>query len=209
MDHGYRTDLFLNPIPIMASGTHDVAVATGACLWIPKVTWNEVGGFPAWFESVAEDIYICMAARLLGHNVTVLGGPGFDHWVGRNLGGGKVVDQRLVTTVRRRALSERNKTFVMLLCYPALLLWLVLPLHVLFLAAEALFLLVRRFGIGPVRRIYFSIPGWYWRRHAVIRELRARLRLRRARTLRSFLSQTSWMPQKLVMLHRHGLPNLR
>jgi hypothetical protein len=209
MDHGYRTDLFLNPIPIMDSGTHDVAVATGACLWIPKATWNEVGGFTTWFESVAEDIYICMAARLLGRKVTVLDGPGFDHWVGRNLGGGKVVDQRLVTTVRRRALSERNKTFVMLLCYPSLLLWLVLPLHAAALAAEALFLLVRGTGVNAVRQIYLTIPKACWRQRAASREWRARLKSRRACSVRKFLSQTSWLPQKLVMLRRYGLPTLR
>lgn len=209
MDRGYRVDPFLNPVPEMAKGTHEVAVATGACLWVPKTTWDEIGGFPPWFESVAEDIYLCVAARLLGHRVVVLDGPGFDHWVGRNLGGGKLIDRRLVTTARRRALSERNKTFTMLLCYPSLLLWALLPLHVLFMTAEALFLLVRGAGASKVGRIYFAIPA-AWKQHRVeAMRLRAKLSANRRCTLRRFLSQTSWLPRKLVMLRRHGMPTLR
>lgn len=209
MDHGYRTDLFLNPIPVMARGTHEVAVATGACLWIPRATWDEIGGFPPWFESVAEDIYLCMAARLLGHEVIVLDGPGFDHWVGRNLGGGKLVSQRLVTTVRRRTLSERNKTFAMLLCYPSLLLWLALPLHALFIAVEALFLLARGAGLQAVKRIYAEIPKGWWRQKASICELREHLQASRRCTLGRFASQMSLAPQKLLMLWRYGTPMLR
>lgn len=209
MDHGYRTDLFLNPVPVMARGTHEVAVATGACLWIPKATWDEIGGFPPWFESVAEDIFLCVAARLLGHDVIVLDHPGFDHWVGRNLGGGKLVAQRLVTTVRRRTLSERNKTFVMLLCYPSVLLWMALPFHMLFIAVEALFLLLRGVGLQRVKRIYAEVPRGWWRQRLAIRELRARLQSRRHCTLRRFTSQMNWTPHKLLMLWRHGVPTLR
>ena len=89
VDRGYEFDLFMNPIPVFAEGPTEVSTVTGACLWIPRKVWDEIGGFPDWFESVAEDIYLCHAARLLGYPVVVLAEPGFDHWIGRNLGGGK------------------------------------------------------------------------------------------------------------------------
>ena len=208
VDCGYRTDIFLNPIPILKPGTHDVGVATGACLWIPRVVWNAVGGFPDWFESIAEDIYLCLAARLLGYRVIVIDAPGFDHWIGKNLGGGKVVAKRLITTVRRRSLSERNKTFVMLLCYPTIVLLAAVPLHFVLLATEAFYLLVSGTGYSKVRRIYRPIPVALWRQRKQIAKLRAHLMCQRRCAVRRLFSQTAWMPQKLHMLLRHGKPEL-
>jgi len=209
VDRGYRTDPFLNPIPILTPGTHEAGVATGACLWIPRQVWDAIGGFPPWFESVAEDIFLCLAARLLGHRVLVLDGPGFDHWIGKKLGGGKVVAQRLLTTTRRRALSERNKTAAMLMCYPLPALLALLPLHAVSLAAEALFLLVRRSGRDKVARIYGPIPGWLWRHRRPIHNWRQTLMRQRCASTRTMFAQTVWRPHKLTMLLRHGPPELR
>lgn len=208
IDRGYRTDLFLNPIPIMAPGVHEAGVATGACLWIPRNVWNEVGGFPDWFESVAEDIFICFAARLLGHRVVVLDAPAFDHWIGKNLGGGKLDSGKLHSSFRRRRLSERNKTFAMLCCYPWLALLVLLPLHVLSLMVEATFLLVAMRAPGKVGAIYKEAFAGQWRHWRQVAELRGRLmRNRRASTAR-FFAFTDWIPVKLVMLFRHGTPRL-
>lgn len=208
VDNGYRTDLFLNPIPIMEAGTHEAGVATGACLWIPRQIWDEVGGFPEWFESVAEDIFFCMAARLLGYRVAVLGIPPFDHWIGKNLGGGKVVDGTLHSTVRRRALSERNKTFVMSCCYPWQALLLLAPLHVASLSIEALFLLLSGTPAKSVWRIYAGIPGAVWKQGTRIHALRRQLMQSRKTTNKEFFAFTDWLPHKLRLLLRHGRPAL-
>ncbi len=208
MDRGFRTDILMNPVPVLTSTTHEVAVATGACLWVPRSVWDAVGGFPQWFESIAEDIYLCWAARLLGHRTVVLDTPGFDHWVGKNLGGGKVIANRMSTTIRRRALSERNKTFVMLLCYPASILLLVLPLHAVLLTVEALFLLVTGTSPQAIRRIYVPIPGAVWHQRKHLLSLRRHLLLQRKSSLRHLFAQTSWGSRKLGMLLRHGRPKL-
>lgn len=209
VDRGYRTDPFLNPIPILELGQHEVGVATGACLWIPRQVWDATGGFPPWFESVAEDIFLCLAARLLGHRVIVLDTPGFDHWVGRNLGGGKVVDGGLRTTVRRRALSERNKTYAMLCCYPWPMLYLLLPLHVALLTCETLFLVLSGAGIAKIRGIYAGIPGAVWDRRQDISRLRHRLMRQRRAGTRGLFAFSRWLPHKLTMLFHHGRPDLR
>lgn len=209
VDHGYRTDLFLNPIPIFSTDTHEAGIATGACLWIPRTIWDAIGGFPDWFESVAEDIFLCVAARLLGYHVIVLGAPGFDHWIGKNLGGGKIVGQRLSTTVRRRALSERNKTFVMLLCYPLPTLLGIMPAHLISLIVEALFLLLTGSGRNNVRQIYAPILPALWQHRTDITMLRTKLMQCRRCTLTQLFTQTDWLPQKLRMLLRHGKPELR
>ena len=208
VDHGYRTDPFLNPIPIMQPGTHEAGVATGACLWIPRHVWNEVGGFPDWFESVAEDIFMCMAARLLGHRVMVLDAPAFDHWIGKNLGGGKVDAGKLKSTVRRRTLSERNKTCVMLCCYPWWALAAILPLHAASLAMEAVFLLLAGTSPGKVGAIYREAFAGPWRNRPRIVALRAHLMDRRRAGSARLFAFTDWVPAKLAMLFRHGTPRL-
>ena len=208
VDRGYRTDPFLNPIPILSESTHEAGVATGACLWIPRQVWDAVGGFPPWFESVAEDIFLCVAARLLGYRVLVLDAPGFDHWIGKNLGGGKLVAQRLRTSVRRRSLSERNKTAVMLMCYPWPALVPLLPLHTALLATEALFLLATGTTSEKVCRIYGPIPQWLWSHRQDIHVWRKRLIQQRRTSAPTFFAQTRWFPEKLRMLLRHGKPSL-
>jgi GT2 family glycosyltransferase len=208
LDRGYRSDPFLNPIPITIAGTHEAGIATGACLWIPRLVWEATGGFPPWFESVAEDIFLCVAARLLGYRVVVLDDPGFDHWVGRTLGGGKVMGGKLHTTARRRALSERNKTFAMLCCYPWVGL-LLLPPHAILLAIEALYLAVAGTGLAKVWHIYSGIPAALWRhRHDIIR-LRRRLMSQRQTSIGAFFAFTDWVPSKLQMLFRHGRPKVQ
>jgi len=209
VDRGYEFDWFMNPIPVFFEGTHEVATATGAALWIPRAVWDAVGGFPPWFESVAEDIFFCQAARLLGFPTFVLGEPGFDHWIGKNLGGGKVIADKLRTTVRRRALSERNKTAVMLICYPWWALAAVLPLHALFLAAEAVGLWLSGPGRGKIGRIYGQIVPFLWRNRRQLLALRRSLHARRAVSGWRYMRRFRWLPQKLIMLLRHGLPDVR
>lgn len=209
VDHGYEFDLFMNPIPVFATDTHEVATATGACLWVPREVWDAVGGFPPWFESVAEDIYLCQAARLLGFPTRVLSAPGFDHWIGMNLGGGKVVAGKLRTSARRRALSERNKTTVMLLCYPAWALLLLLPAHALFLSAEAALLWLSNAGSEKVRRIYGGIIPFLWRQRRDIVALRRKLRVQKKLSGWHYMRRFRWLPHKLWMILRHGVPDIR
>lgn len=209
VDRGYEFDLFMNPLPVFDAKSRQVATATGACLWVPRCIWEATGGFPPWFESVAEDIFLCQAARLLGYPTRVLSAPGFDHWIGKNLGGGKVVDNRLSTTVRRRSLSERNKTMVMLLCFPAWTLTILLPIHMLLLAAEAVFLSLNGTGWRQIRTIYFSLLPCVWtnRRHLIA--LRQKLRSRRAISDLQYIRRFRLFPHKLRMLLRYGTPTIR
>lgn len=209
VDRGYEFDLFMNPIPSFATGRQDVATVTGACLWIPRNIWDEVGGFPDWFESVAEDIYLCHAARLLGYGVTVLDTPGFDHWIGRNLGGGKVQDDRLVSTIRRRTLSERNKTWVMMICYPMPALLVILPLHLLLLAIEACFLLLAGAPWHSLKEIYAALPRALFREADAVATKRRYLKKHNRLKPIAYLARFRLLPRKLIMLFRYGLPKLR
>ncbi len=130
LDIGCLLDPFLNPLPNLDPDQGDVAMVAGACLWLPRQLWQELGGFPNWFGSIAEDLYLCTRARLAGHPVQALGHSGFRHHVGHSFGGGRSEHgNRLATTRKRRALSERNKTFVMAMTYPAPWFQLLFPVH--------------------------------------------------------------------------------
>lgn len=208
VDRGYFFDIFLNPIPRFTQGTGNVGAVTGACLWIPKMLWNCIGGFPEWFESVAEDIYLCLAARALGYSVKCLDGPGFDHWVGRNLGGGKIVKQRLSTTMRRRALSERNKTFTMMMLYPSWLLAIVLPLHLFLLEIEGAVITIFTKKTAIFKRIYLPLLRSIRRESKHICIFRHRIQKNKHVKNRIFLSDFYFIPWKLVMLFRFGFPQV-
>jgi GT2 family glycosyltransferase len=208
LDIGSRLDPFFNPVPNRDAARNDVAMVMGACLWIDKALWDELGGFPAWFGSIGEDLQLCCRARLAGHPVRALGTSGYRHRVGQSFGGGKPQDGRLVTTFRRRALSERNKTFVLVTTCPAPDVLLLLPLHLLLLLFEGALLSLLRLDPAYLARIYLPVfAGLASRRaelHAERRIAMASRRIPRA----DFYAVFDWLPYKLRMLLRHGLPRV-
>lgn len=208
IDRGSRLDPFLNPVPNLDQKQQEVGMVIGACLWIPRCLWEEIGGFPEWFGSLAEDMYVSCCARLWGYPVQVLPESGFKHWVGNSLGGGKVVDNRLITNRKRRALSERNKNFVMVLCYPTPWLQLFLPFHILVLLLEGLVIALVKKEPSLFIDIYLFSVAALWKRHTELN--RKRLNIQRSHNLRrcNFFGVFDWRPYKLRMLLRHGFPKI-
>jgi GT2 family glycosyltransferase len=209
IDRGSLLDPFLNAVPNLDEKRPDVGVVIGACLWIPKATWEELGGFPEWFGSLAEDTLLCLQARLRGYPVRVVNAAGFSHRVGHSLGGGRVNNNRLQTNLKRRALSERNRSFVMALCYPAPFFQFMLPLHMLALLAEgAMLSLLKRDG-KLLSRIYWAAIAAVWRERRRLGEIRRVIQNKRSASRGDFFSVFTWAPYKLKMLIRHGLPDIR
>ena len=89
IDRGCLLDPFFNPVPNLDPQRREVAMVIGACFWLPKTLWEELGGFPEWFGSIGEDLYLCCRARLACYPVRALGVSGYRHCVGRSFGGGK------------------------------------------------------------------------------------------------------------------------
>jgi GT2 family glycosyltransferase len=210
LDIGSLCDPFLNPVPNLDAGRHDVAMVSGACLWIPRLLWQELGGFPDWFGSLAEDLYLCSLTRLNGYSVQTLGTSGFLHHVGKSFGGGKITkENHLVTSRKRRTLSERNKSFVMALTYPAPLFQLIFPLHLVLLLLEGLLLALIKGDMGLFNDIYFACIKALWLERGRISRLRREAQSKRVIGLRVFLSVFQLVPHKLRMLLRHGMPQIR
>ncbi|MBI5627063.1 MAG: glycosyltransferase [Nitrosomonadales bacterium] len=208
LDIGSLFDPFLNPVPNMNPERNEVGMVIGACLWIPKELWQELGGFPEWFGSIGEDLYLCCLARLAGYPVRAMGISGYRHRVGTSFGGGKVRGEKLATTFRRRALSERNKTFVMVICYPGILLIWLLPLHLVMIHLEGLLLSLIKWDSAVWNKIYAPLLPALWRQRQRLLSLRLSSQSLRKVSLRSWLAPFCLTPWKLKMLVRHGLPNL-
>lgn len=207
VDIGSVLDPFFNPMPNLDTGRQDVGHVIGACLWVPRLLWTELGGFPAWFHTLAEDLYLCSRARLAGYPVQALSTSRFHHWIGRNLGGGKSSGP-VKTRYRRRRLTERNKCFVMAIVTPAPLVILLLPVHLLLLVMEGLLLSLVKRDFRPWREIYRPALAGFWAKRRQVRAERAMVQATRRVTIRMFLATFSPMPFKLQVLIRHGLPKL-
>lgn len=208
VDRGCLLDPFYNPTPNLDPSRRDVAYVIGACLWIPRRLWNELEGFPTWMESIGEDLYLGCAAHLRGWPVQVLSTSGYRHRQGVSFGGNRIQSTGLQSTFRRRRLSEQNKTAALVICTPSFAVWPLLILHLAALGLEgsALALLKRDRTIwqkiyGPVITSTIArLPALYARRTA--------LQLRREVTLLEYLSAFTFRHRKLLVLLRHGMPNL-
>lgn len=209
IDRGSIFDPFLNAMPNLNKTRHDVGMVIGACLWLPKTLWNELGGFPEFFHTLAEDMYLCCVARLKGYPVEILEDSGFKHWVGASLGGGKVVRQRLSTSVKRRSLSERNKSFVMAITYPAPAFQIIFPLHLFLLLLEGTAISLIKRDPNLFKAIYFSAIREIWKHRKTLFSLRQKVQSCRRISCKHFFSVFSMIPYKLKMLIRHGMPSIR
>ncbi len=209
IDIGSTFDPFLNPIPNNDRKRQDVGMIIGACLWLPRSLWDKLGGFPEWFGSLAEDMYICCFARLLGYPVKALPKSGFDHWVGKSLGGGKILqNRRLSTTYKRRIKSERNKTYVMFICYPTVSMWLVFPVHILILFIEGFALSLVKRDSKIWKEIYWNCIKEVWAGRSQLWHWRGQIQKSKCLSQRAFFYPFSLFPHKLRMILKHGLPNV-
>ncbi|NMF99891.1 glycosyltransferase [Aromatoleum toluolicum] len=209
VDRGCLLDPFYNPVPNLAPDRTDVAMVIGACLWIPRKLWHELGGFPEWFESIAEDMYLCCRARLAGYPVEVTAGSAYRHRQGQSFGGNRASGGKLASTYRRRRLSERNKTFVLAICTPGPWMWLLLPLHLLTLATEGIVLALARRELRIWREIYANVyrtlASTYSQLLLERQAVQSKRKIGSISYLRGFLPYS----RKLQLAVRHGLPGLR
>ena len=208
VDIGSLFDPFLNPVPNLDPLRGEVGMLLGACLWIPKGLWEELGGFPEWFGSIAEDMYLCCCARLAGYVVRALPVSGYRHWQGKSFGGNRVTKNRLSTTFRRRALSERNKTYVMVLTYPTPIFQFLLPLHLALLLAEGVMLALIKYKWSLFSDIYLAVLKGLWNEKVRLRLLRRKLQEKRHVGRRRFFSVFLWFPHKLRLLLKYGVPQI-
>lgn len=209
VDRGCLLDPFYNPVPNLNAARTDVAMSIGACLFLPRAVWNELGGFPERFGSVGEDLYLCCLARMRAIPVQVTSQSGYRHRQGNSFGGNRVGSQGVDTTYRRRALSERNKTTVLFVCTPTPLVWVLVAVHAILLAAEGGILAVLKREPRIWQEIYGPVFGYHVRHFTHLRRLRRHIQHSRQVSLKEYLRVFVGMPRKLWLLRRHGIPAIR
>jgi GT2 family glycosyltransferase len=207
LDRGSLLDPFFNPVPNLDPEQSNVAMIMGACLWVPRPLWEEIGGFPEWLHTLAEDMYLCLVARVLGYDIKVLDRSGYRHRVGHSLGGGKVREGALRTRASRRRMSERNKTFVMVVCLPALMLGMLLPIHLLLLFLEGMLLSAIKLKNIWSDVYSFTFKSLWFERERLMKE-RKKVQSKREAGFMKMASIFVWYPYKLKMLLFHGLPTI-
>lgn len=209
VDRGCLLDPFYNPVPNLDAARSDVAYVIGACLWIPRALWNALGGLPEWMESIGEDLYLGCLARLRGHPVRALPASGYRHRQGASFGGNRVAGARLDTTVRRRRLSERNKTAALVVCTPTAVAWPLLLVHVGALAIEGVVVALLNPRAGVWREVYQPAFASLRKDWPALRARRTDVQSRRSASLAEYLSCFVPWPRKLALLVRHGAPRVR
>lgn len=208
IDCGMTLDPFLNPVPVLPETGAQAVMAIGACLFIRKSLWETIGGFPEWYGSLAEDMFLCLYARTLGYRVAIARQSGFRHRLGHSFGGGKEAPGGLSSTYRRRQLSERNKTFNLFLFYPTLALGVILPVHIMLLLLEGLAFAAHDRSLKPLSLIYFAALSSLISRFRQLRELRSAIQSFSRTDTRHFFHSFDYRPRKLIMLLQHGWPRL-
>jgi GT2 family glycosyltransferase len=93
----------------------EVGFASGACLAIPRPTWESAGGFPRPFFLYHEDVDLSLRVRLSGGRVGIEPGAEVDHEYEFEKGPGKW------------RFMERNRGATLIRTYPAALLVLLAP----------------------------------------------------------------------------------
>jgi GT2 family glycosyltransferase len=210
VDRGCLLDPFYNPTPNLDPRRTDVAMTIGACLFIRRELWTELGGFPEWIGSIAEDLYLCCVARLSGEPVLVTGTSGYRHRQGASFGGNRAsASEGLQTTFRRRYLSERNKTSVLLICTPTLLVWPLLALHILVLCLEGTLLTAVKRDGRIWQQIYGATLRYLFDELAPLRKRRQQVQRQRRNSFLAYLRGFSPIPRKLSLLRRYGIPRVR
>ena len=209
IDRGLLFDPFINTVPNYNTKRADVGMVIGACLWIPRTLWMELGGFPEWFHTLGEDMFLCCLARLKGYPVKIIQTSGFRHRVGNSLGGGKVVADRLSTSKKRRIFSERNKSFVMALTYPAPFFQLIFPLHLALLLVEGVLLCFEKKDLNLLRSIYIFCIRSLWQERKRLYHLRKNIQSPRRISASRFFSPFTPIPYKLLMLIKYGVPEIK
>lgn len=208
VDKGCDLDLFMNPVPNLMAGDRPVAMVIGACLFLPSALWRELGGFPTWMGSIAEDLYLCGLARLRGFAVEALSTSGYRHRQGHSFGGNRAAGAKLHSTYRRRALSERNKTYALTILTPTALVWPLLALHLMLLAAEGAALCLASLGLKPWTSIYWPAIAAPWKSRPLLAQARRDVQAARRIGVARYFSGARLLPRKVSLLFRFGMPRI-
>jgi GT2 family glycosyltransferase len=208
IDHGMGMDYLFVPYPLRQADDARLITAIGACLWVPRNVFETLGGFPPWFGSIAEDLYLCLRARTIGIETKVIDGFCYYHNAGHSFGG-SAPGREKDTTYRRRRLSERNRLWIMLMFVPTALLPISILAWMLVWTVECIVLCISTLSASPMKQIYLPALIETFKNAREIALERQHIQAKRTVSWRWFFSPVRLLPTKLDFLVKHGLPSLK
>lgn len=156
-DIGGKVDIFgNNGSENLSEEVKEVFTGLGACLFVRKNIWDDLGGFDEDYHAFAEDLDFFWRAHLFGYRVVAIPEASYFHVGGGSIQGGKKKGGRMEVSVKRRYFSERNKLTTMLKNYSSATLCWVIPLYIFSSLAEMLLVLVVYRSLDIVKEIYWD-----------------------------------------------------
>jgi GT2 family glycosyltransferase len=115
----------------------DIGFLSGACLAIPRLRWNALGGFPEHFFMYCEDVDLSLRLRLMGERLAVIPDAVVEH------------AYEFAKGQLKWRLLERNRWATIIRTYPTALLVAVLP--ALMVSEAAVWLVALRGGWADMK----------------------------------------------------------
>ncbi len=119
-----------------------VFYADGACLFVRRDVFYELGKFDPFYFMFFEECDLCWRAWLWGYRVQSVHDALVYHKAGAAAGSSIVADGQLTTSKRKRRLSHRNQWATLLKNYAAPTLVLIVPLFLFMTMAEVVLLTI-------------------------------------------------------------------
>ncbi len=146
-------DIFGNPCPALST---EKMFYPDAAIFIKRKVFNVVGGFDPKFFLYGEDVDICWRVHLLGYKIVYAPDAKFRH----DSGCSQTENDRVVTSIKRRALVERQVINMMLKYYRLLTLLWIFPVFFILFTAEALFFLFVGLNFRMFFQVYLKAIWW-------------------------------------------------
>lgn len=195
-------DIYGNPCPALSE---EKMFYPDAAIFIKRKVFDGIGGFDPEFFLYGEDIDICWRVHLLGYKIIYAGNARFRH----DSHCAQIENERVVTSIKRRALVERQVINMMLKYYRFTTLILLLPKFLVLFIAETLFFLLVRFNYKMFIRVYLSAILWNIKNWPKTKKKRLYIQGIRKINDRDIMKKMYHGYAKLDGVRRMGIPVIR
>ncbi|GFP19777.1 heptose III glucuronosyltransferase [Candidatus Hakubella thermalkaliphila] len=186
--------------------------ASGACLFIDRHLFFDLGSFDEAMFSYVEDCDLCWRVRLRGYDVACVSEALVYHAGGGTSGRGATQlksyaesGKQFVTSLRRRYLAEQNTIRMLLKNYSLPILALVLPIYLAVNAAEIIFFCLTS-NKRVIREVYLKAYRWNLENLSETIKLRKKIQASRKVNDLEILKNVTFHVGKLRALREIGVP---
>lgn len=186
----------------------DVFYADGACFFIRRDVFHDLGGFDAYHFMFFEEIDLCWRAWLRGFRVGIVPQAIIFHKAGGTIGSSLVEGERHSSSRQKRWLTHRNQFATMLKNYSTPALFFILPLFATLTVGEVVLLMVTG-QRSVVTQAYLRAWRDLFRSRAHILTVRRTVQASRTVDDRFILRRMQWKLAAVSQFLRTGMPTIK